>query len=59
MNHRDTKTQSIEDMVNHDLNELFIDIEGQKVVLNIIRGLDDVKQGNFSDKTILDIVESD
>jgi len=46
-------------MVNHDLNELFIDIEGQKVVLNIIRGLDDVKQGNFSDKTILDIVESD
>ncbi|HID36661.1 MAG TPA: hypothetical protein EYP39_04700 [Ghiorsea sp.] len=59
MNHRDTKTQSIEGMVNHDLNELFIDIEGQKVVLNIIRGLDDVKQGNFSDKTILDIVESD
>lgn len=53
------QTQDIEGMVNNDLNESSIDTESQQIVLNIMRGLDDVKQGNFSDKTILDIVEGD
>ncbi|WP_157753575.1 hypothetical protein [Ghiorsea bivora] len=43
--------------MNNNLNESAIDVEDQEITLNIMRGLDDVKQGRFSDKTILDIVE--
>ncbi len=51
------QTQNIEGMVNIDLNESAIDAEGQEIILNIMRGLDDIKYGSFSEKTILDIVE--
>ncbi|MDQ7001075.1 MAG: hypothetical protein Q9N02_00105 [Ghiorsea sp.] len=43
-----TPSEYIRDLIRQDM-------ENRQVVLHVMRGLDDVKQGRFSKKSILDI----
>jgi len=43
-----TPSEYIRDLIRQDM-------ENRQVVSHVMRGLDDVKQGRFSDKSILDI----
>ena len=43
-----TPSEYIRDLIRQDM-------ENHRMVIHVINGLDDVKQGRFSDKSILDI----
>ncbi len=47
-----TPSEYLRDLIRHDM-------ESQSVVGHILGGLDDIKHGRFSDKSILDIADED
>ena len=47
-----TPSEYIRDLIRKDM-------EAQSTLLHVLSGLNDLKHGNFSDKSILDIAEED
>ena len=47
-----TPSEYLRDLIRRDM-------ETQSVVKHVLKGIEDVKQGRFSDKSILDIGEED
>lgn len=47
-----TPSEYLRDLIRRDM-------ESQSTVMHIMSGLDDIRHGRFSDKSILDIVDED